>query len=523
MNMEAKMASSSSSSSYVVTSSLFSFCFVFSFCFFFSSVSSASSIDLNYGQTFAHCIGSHSSNNLSNLVYGSDDRSFSTVFHSSIQNLRFYNTTPNQNPQSIITPYNFTHVQAAIICSKKLGLQVRIRSGGHDYEGLSYKSDVPFIIIDLVNLNNVRVDNKEATAWVQSGATLGELYYHVATNSTGSLGFPGGTCPSVGVGGQISGGGQGMLVRKFGLAADNVVDAIVVNADGKVLDRQAMGEDWFWAIRGSGGGSFGVVVEWKIALVHVPNKVTGFNIPKTLENNATKLVHLWQQISHQLHEDLFIRIIFFVVQDSQGVATIQANFNALFLGTIDQLVPLIGSSFPELGLKAEDCGEMSWIESILATDGISLSQPLEVLLDRNQVQKGFFKSKTDFVTEPISETDLKSLWKVMLEGSSEAGVMLWDPYGGKMSEISESSIPFPHRAGLLYNIQYFSKWQNGEALVEERRLDWINRVYNFMGQFVTKNPRTAYVNYRDLDIVNFMGRFFFISFLRAVICLYGIL
>lgn len=57
-----------------------------------------------------------------------------------------------------------------------------------------------------------------------------------------------------------------------------------------------------------------------------------------------------------------------------------------------------------------------------------------------------------------------------------------------------------HRAGVLYNIQYFSKWREGGALVEKRRLDWINRVYNFMGQFVTKNPRSAYVNYRDFDI-----------------------
>lgn len=57
----------------------------------------------------------------------------------------------------------------------------------------------------------------------------------------------------------------------------------------------------------------------------------------------------------------------------------------------------------------------------------------------------------------------------------------------------QSSTPFPHshRAGVLYNIQYFSKWQKGEALVEKRRLDWINKVYNFMGQ---------YVNYKNLDI-----------------------
>lgn len=110
------------------------------------------------------------------------------------------------------------------------------------------------------------------------------------------------------------------------------MDAIVVNSDGNILDRQAMGEQWFWAIRGGGGGNFGVVVEWKIELVRVPNKVTGFNIPKTLENNATKLVQRWQQIAHQLREDLFIRIIMFVGKDSTGGENNSCQFQCIVSG-----------------------------------------------------------------------------------------------------------------------------------------------------------------------------------------------
>ncbi|XP_008225755.1 PREDICTED: tetrahydrocannabinolic acid synthase-like [Prunus mume] len=464
----------------------------------FFSVSSAV-FDLIPEHNFVTCVANQSpqySATISKLVYSPHSPSFSFIFQSSVQNFRF-NSTKYHKLHYIITPYSADHVKAAIICSKVHGLQVRIRSGGHDYEGLSYNSYVPFIIIDLVNLNNVRVDSNNGTAWVQAGATVGELYYHVANQSKGR-GFPAGVCPSMGAGGHISGGGQGTLMRKFGLAADNVVDAIVVTADGNILDRKGMGEDFFWAIRGGGGGNFGVVVEWNINLVPVPPKVTVFNIPRTLEQNATKLIHRWQQIAHKFHEDLFIRIIIFVGKDSKGGKTIQANFNSLFLGTSDQLVPLMAKSFPELGLKPEDCKEISWIQSTIYSNGENPGQPLEVLLDRNRVQKGFFKGKSDFVTQPISETNLEAIWEVMLEG--EAGVMVWDPYGGKMSEISESSIPFPHRAGVLHNIQYFSKWQEGGYLAEQRHLKWINRLYNFMAPFVTKNPRTAYVNYRDLDI-----------------------
>ncbi|KAL0418685.1 UNVERIFIED_CONTAM: Berberine bridge enzyme-like 18 [Sesamum radiatum] len=69
----------------------------------------------------------------------------------------------------------------------------RSRSGGHDFEGLSYVSEVPFVIIDLLKLSEVTVDAPHKTAWVGAGATLGMLYYNIAIESP-RLGFPGGFC-----------------------------------------------------------------------------------------------------------------------------------------------------------------------------------------------------------------------------------------------------------------------------------------------------------------------------------------
>ena len=70
--------------------------------------------------------------------------------------------------------------------------------------------------------------------------------------------------------------GYGMLLHKFGLAADNVINAHLIDVNGRILDRESMGEDPFWAIRGGGGACFGVIIAWKIMLVPVPCTVTVF-------------------------------------------------------------------------------------------------------------------------------------------------------------------------------------------------------------------------------------------------------
>ncbi|KAE9461773.1 hypothetical protein C3L33_06336, partial [Rhododendron williamsianum] len=91
---------------------------------------------------------------------------------------------------------------------------------------------------------------------------------------------------------------------------------------------------------------------------------------------------------------------------------------------------------------------MSWIDSILYFVALS-GEPPEILLNRTSpvtYSGWYFKGKSDYVTEPISETGLESIWRRVLE-SPEAVNMILSPYGGRLSEISESATPFPHRAG----------------------------------------------------------------------------
>ncbi|KAH6827381.1 FAD-binding Berberine family protein [Perilla frutescens var. hirtella] len=453
-------------------------------------------------ETFYQCINLNSELSIpfSTAFSTPTNASFNSILQSSAQNLRcLVSSVPK--PQLIFTPLVENHVQAAVICARELGIQLRVRSGGHDYEGLSYISTTdgqPFVIVDLSKLRSITIDIQDSSAWAQAGATVGELSYRISQKSK-IHGFPAGLCPSLGIGGHITGGAYGPMMRKFGLGADNVIDARIVDVSGRILDRESMGEDLFWAIKGGGGGSFGIILSWKVRLVPVPGIVTVFTVPKTLEQNGTTILGKWQHIADKLDEDLFVRVIIQVVPGAQkGGKTVQTLYNALFLGRAGRLLGLMEQSLPELGLARKDCIEMSWIESVLYIAGFPAKTPPEILLQGKSLFKNYFKAKSDFVRSPIPESGLEGLWKRLVEEDSP--LMIFNPYGGMMSKISESETPFPHRKGVIYKIQYLTLWNDDTPESEAKHVEWIRGLYNYMAAYVSMLPREAYVNYRDLDL-----------------------
>ncbi|GMI71834.1 hypothetical protein like AT5G44400 [Hibiscus trionum] len=466
----------------------------------------------NTHQDFLRCLSSSLSSNdsssISRLVFTQTSSNYSSVLESRIHNSRFITPT-SPRPLVIVTPLHVSHVQATIRCSKRHGLQLRTRSGGHDFEGVSYvsESEAPFVIVDLANLRAIDVDVENEVAWVQSGAIMGELYYAVA-QKTRTLAFPGVLCHGVAFGGMISGGGYGLLFRKYGLAADNVVDAEFIDVNGRILNRESMGEELFWAIRGGGGGSFGIVLSWKVKLVRVPEIVTVFSISRTLEQNVTQLLHRWQYIAGRFPDEMYPSITIATTNttvDGQNL-TVAATFTTFFLGRASDLVSLMQNIFPELGLTIQDCNEMSFVESILALGMLrDPNENLEILLDRSYrisflVATPSFKSKSDYVKKPIPEIGFQGIWSQLLEPEARGASLNFVAYGGVMDEISESAVPFPHRKGNIYEISYNIRWREEDNVNSQRYISWMRKLYSYMTPFVSKSPREAYVNYRDLDI-----------------------
>ncbi|KAJ4713918.1 Reticuline oxidase [Melia azedarach] len=448
------------------------------------------------------CLADYNIKNFTSFPYIENDSSatyYYKLLNFSIQNLRFTDSSVPK-PVAIILPVNVEELKSSVFCCRKESVEIRVRCGGHSYEGTSsFASDgASFVIIDMINVNQVLVDLESETAWVEGGATLGETYYAIAESST-IHGFSAGSCPTVGVGGHIGGGGFGLLSRKYGLAADNVVDALLIDANGRLLDRKAMGEDVFWAIRGGGGGVWGIVYAWKIQLLKVPRIVTGFIVSRPgRKHDVAKLVNKWQHAAPHLTDDFYLSCFVGAGLPETKTIGLSATFKGFYLGPKHEAISILNQVFVELGVSEKECNEMTWIESILFFSGLSNGSSISDLRNRYLQDKNYFKGKSDYVRNPIPITGIRTALEIL--DKEPKGYVILDPYGGMMHEISSESIAFPHRRGNLFTIQYVVAWSDQDNDKSKEYIEWIREFYKAMTPFVSWSPRAAYVNYMDIDL-----------------------
>ncbi len=161
------------------------------------------------------------------------------------------------SPRAVAYCTNAADVSLVIRFAQDNDLTVAVRSGGHSYGGYSTGRG---IVLDVSRLNEVTVG--DGTVDLGPGAMNVDILHALAPHQ---LVVSEGGCPTVAVGGFLQGGGFGMLTRSTGMACDAIREAQIVLADGRIVTASPVeNADLFWAIRGGGGGNFGVVTRYRV-------------------------------------------------------------------------------------------------------------------------------------------------------------------------------------------------------------------------------------------------------------------
>ncbi len=209
-------------------------------------------------------------------------------------------------PRAVVTCRTPADVAETLALARRHGLPAVPRSGGHCFAG---RSSTDGIVVDVSPMSSVEIAGAVVT--VGAGARLGDLY--AALDAEGVT-VPAGCGPGVGIAGLTLGGGFGVLGRTHGLTADHLVGARVVLADGRVVDCDARRDaDLFWALRGAGGGQFGVVTSLTLTTVPAPYVTTFRHV--WAYDHAARVIDAWQRWSPDAPDRLAASLLVTVPAD----------------------------------------------------------------------------------------------------------------------------------------------------------------------------------------------------------------
>jgi FAD/FMN-containing dehydrogenase len=215
-----------------------------------------------------------------------------------------WNGMIDRRPALVVRCAGAADVIAGLRFARERELVLAVRGGGHNVAGFGTCDGG--VVLDLSPMKGIRIDPRSSTARAEGGVVWGELDQE--TQAFG-LATTGGLVSSTGISGFTLGGGIGWLMRKHGLACDNLLSADVVTADGRLLTASAVEhEDLFWGLRG-GGGNFGVVTSFEYRLHPVGPIVFGGAMFFPLEQ-AGELLRFYREWTPSLPDELTTMVVF---------------------------------------------------------------------------------------------------------------------------------------------------------------------------------------------------------------------
>ncbi len=377
-------------------------------------------------------------------------------------------------PSAVARPINGPDVQNAVRFTVGHGIPVRARSGGHSYGG--YSTLTNGVVLDLRKLNWVNFDQTAGTATIGAGVQLIDVYFELGKHG---VTLPGGSCPSVGVAGVTLGGGFGLASRHLGLTIDSLLAVKIVTADGqfRTVDDQS-DPDLMWALRGGGGGNFGIVTEFVFKVHPMPQTATYFEV-RWPWSSADGAIDAWQSWAPSTND----KITSILHLNSAG-PSIEAN--GQYLGPSADIPGLLGPLLTVSGASLHANIEKPYLDLQLllaGCEGLTVAACHTVGAGPSgTMPRETFNAKSDYVANPLPNAGRAA----MIAGTeaSGSGALLCDAYGGAVGRVAPTDTAFVHRHP-LFCIQYYG---NGATA------DWIDQAWTKMRPYVTGG---GYQNYID--------------------------
>lgn len=391
-----------------------------------------------------------------------------------------YNTRwDGRRPDAVVQVESTADVAAALRWANRFDVRVVARSGGHSYAGWCSTDDG--IVLDLSRLKGVRVGGGRAT--VGPAAKLIDVQYALTRRGQS---VPAGSCPTVGIGGLALGGGHGLAGRRFGLTSDNLLAARVVTADGRVrqVDRET-NRDLHWALRGAGGGNFGIVTSLTLATHRAPGAAYFFlSWPWS---QADEALAAWQRFAPHAPPAL-MSILSLGTTGGSGSPRVSAL--GQFFGGEGELRRLIRPLTRVAGASVSTGSSTYWTMLLRWAGCLDGG-----LAGCRRPTRSPFYAKSDYFAEPIGPRGRARLidWMERRQRTPSlgSGALLFDAYGGALNRPAADATAFVHRE-MLFSVQYLAYF--GGAAAGRASRAWIEGVWRALRPHASGE---AYQNYVD--------------------------
>lgn len=384
---------------------------------------------------------------------------------------RVHNGLVDKRPALIARCCGVADVVDAVNLTRKLGLEVAVRGGGHNVAGRATVDGG--LVIDLTPMKGIHVDPKNRTVRAQGGVTWAELNRETQLHG---LAVTGGVVSSTGIAGLTLGGGVGWLMGKHGLALDNLRSVQIVTAEGKTSQASKDEEpDLFWAVRG-GGGNFGVVTSFEFQLHPVGPMVTGGLIAHPFDC-ARDLLRFFRDCTVSLPDEHTIFGGLIHAPDRSGTKlAVLVTCHCGSLGAGERAL----RTLKQFGSPVMDAlGPMPYCQ-------------LNSMLDPAYPKGALNYWKSSFLRE-LSDEAIDTMIECFARCPTPMGQLLMEHLHGAATRVPVNDTAFPHRSQ-GYNFLVLCEWI--EQADNDRCIAWARETYAQMEPFFASG---RYVNYLGDD------------------------